>query len=248
MKKLLTMMRVLALPVLFMASIAGAEPALTAPDGTQPATPAVPGGGNPEANSDNAATPAVPASPIVREDMPGPDDMEPAEAGKFAEGNPGLRDEAKAKWNAMTPEERQQFGKDNPKIRRAMLRKKWDRMTPAERGAFCDANPEMREKVRTRWGAMTPEERQAFLANHPKIEKRWQKRQAKGMEKRVEKREQRRDGGENGEKMERADGPDGEKKSGMEKKGNKGVRDHGQGLGRDGAGQGKGKGAGHGRK
>jgi len=215
MKKLLKLTLALALPALFMASVAGAEAA----------TPAVPGGGNPAANSDNAATPAVPA---VHPDMPGTDDMQGDEAGKFADGNPGLRDEAKAKWDGMTPDERKAFLKDHPKVRRAILKKQWDKMSPADRGAFLENHPEMKEKLKARWAAMTPEERQAFLASHPKIEKRWKKAHAKRADARGDKPADRGDG--------------------VKKNGNNGVRDHGQGEGRNGAGQGKGQGMTHGRK
>jgi len=222
MKKLMGLTLTLVLPALFVAAMAGAEPA----------TPAVPGGGNPNANSDNAATPAVPGAAM---NMPGPGDMQADEAGKFTEANAGLKEEARAKWDAMTPEEKKQFMTDHHKLRKAMFRKKWDKMTPAERGAFMDAHPEMKEKMKARWEAMTPEERQAFLANHPKIEKRWKKQH----------RESRAEGGAD---MENRGEKAGEGRKGIDKKGNNGVRDHGQGAGRNGAGQGKGRGKGPGRK
>ncbi|MEK7476585.1 MAG: hypothetical protein AAB152_13265 [Candidatus Coatesbacteria bacterium] len=178
--------------VLAMAMLAGSL-ALAAP-----ATPAVPGGGNPNTDNTHAATPAVPAV----------DDMDDRDAGDLLGQDPALRDEAKAKWDAMTPEQREQFLKDHPRLAKRMLKRTWDKMTPAERSQFIRNHPELRERLMARWQGMTPEERKAFLDKHPRIAKRAAHRM----------------------RTERGERPG--------KHGDKGVRDHGAGEGRNGVGQG----------
>jgi len=247
MKKVISFAVALALPGMLFVAMAMADAPASTPSGVQPATPAVPGGGNDNAKSDHAATPAVPAQPAVRAEMPGPGDMQPDEVGAFSDKNPVLGGEAKAKWEAMTPDEKKAFIKDHPKLRRMMMKKQWEKMTPAERGAFLDAHPELKEKMKARWEAMTPEERQAFLASHPKIEKRWKKQHAQGHPRDMKDRDMK--GGDDmkgdDDKGGKMDNHPGGRPAGA---GDNGVRDHGQGMGRDGAGQGKGQGMGHGRK
>ncbi len=127
------------------------------------ATPAVPGGGNPHNDNPNAATPAVPADGADVEHM---DDRD---AGDLLEAHPDLRDQAKARWDAMTPEERQAFLRDHPKLGRRMLKRKWDEMSPRDRAQFCRTHPELRERLADRWRSMTPEQRQVFIAHHPRV-------------------------------------------------------------------------------
>jgi predicted Fe-S protein YdhL (DUF1289 family) len=138
-------------------------PPATTPAGTQPA---VPGGGNPNANSTNAATPAVPGHPG---DEATAEQLDDQSRGDLAARHPELSAEAKAKWEAMTPDERKAFLKEHPRMRRAMLAKKWEGMSPEERGSFCANHPELRERVRERWQALSPDERRQFVRNHPRL-------------------------------------------------------------------------------
>jgi predicted Fe-S protein YdhL (DUF1289 family) len=194
------------LAVLVMAVFAGSL-ALAAP-----ATPAVPGGGNPNTDNPKAATPAVPGGgnthAAVQAEAPAVDDMDDRDAGDLIGQEPALRDEAKAKWDAMTPDQREQFLKDHPRLARRMLKRTWDQMSPAERTQFVRNHPELRERLIERWQAMTPEQRRAFCDRHPRVVKRAAHRM------RQERRERPGNHGDNG------------------------VRDHGAGEGRGGVGQG----------
>jgi len=194
-----------------------------------PATPAVPGGGNPHNDNPNAATPAVPgggnlhndnpnaATPAAPANEPGPDDMDDRDAGDFVGQHPDLRDDARARWEAMTPEQREQFLRDHPGLARRMLRRTWDRLTPAERAQFIRNHPELRDRLVARWRSMTPDERRAFCQRHPRLVRRATHRM----------RREGRAGQEPGARQDR-----------NRDRGNQGVRDHGAGQGRGGVGQG----------
>lgn len=149
-------------PLLLVAMAATADaPPATTPAGTQPATP---GGGNPNAVSTHAATPATPAEHDL--DVNHLDD---ASANDIAEQDNDLKAAAKAKWEAMTPDERKAWAKAHPRLARAIGKAKWEAMTPAERADFLRTHPEIRERLIARWRAMTPEQRQEFLKKHPQV-------------------------------------------------------------------------------
>ena len=154
-------------PALALGLARGAPTALAeTPAGTQPA---VPGGGNPNAVAPNAATPAVPGHPG---DEASADDLDDQARGDMGARHPELNTEAKAKWEAMTPDEQKAFLKEHPRMRRAMFAKKWEGMTPVERGSFLANHPGLREQLRASWQAMSPAERQQFIQRHPRMAKR----------------------------------------------------------------------------
>lgn len=158
----------LAAPLAVAAAVAHAEgaPPATTPAGTQPATP---GGGNPNANSENAATPAVPPSHEHDLDV---DHLDDATANDLSARHPEVGQEAKARWEAMTPDERKAWCQAHPRLARAIVKLRWEEMTPPERADFCRTHPEVRRRIIERWQGMTPAQRQEFLRRHPQVRRR----------------------------------------------------------------------------
>jgi len=199
------MLVALAIPLMLCGTVLAEEAVRKGPPGETPSgtQPAVPGGGNPNARSENAATPADPGR------APDIGDFNDSECGNFAESHaPDIRGEAGERWGQMGPADRERLAAENPRLKRC-VGKAWQEMTPPERGAFMRAHPGLRERLRERWAAMKEGDRGTFLQRHPAIRKRC--------------------GCGGGQAMQKPDRP---------RPGNKGVRDHGKGQGRDGVGQG----------
>jgi len=162
------MLAALAIPLMLCGTVLAEDAVHKAPPGETPSgtKPAVPGGGNPHAKSDNAATPADPGR------APDIGDFNDSEAGNFADSNaPDLKGEAGERWGQMSPEERGRVAEGNPRLKRC-VGKTWQGMSPPERGAFMRTHPGLRERLRERWAAMKDEDRGTFLRRHPAIRKR----------------------------------------------------------------------------
>ena len=88
------------------------------------------------------------------------------------------RAEMKAKFEAMTPEQKEQFKKDHPRFggrhdgKGGEMRAKWKAMTPEQREA-------KRAEMKAKWDAMTPEQKEQFKKDHPKANHRFYKHEKK---------------------------------------------------------------------
>jgi hypothetical protein len=210
----------LAIPLLVGGAVRADDAARKGPPDQTPSgtKPALPGGGNEHASSDNAATPADPGR------APDTGDFNDSEAGSFTDSHaPDVKGEAGERWGQMSPEERNKACAGNPRLRNC-ARKRWQDMKPAERGAFIRSHPGLRERLRERWASIKDDDRGTFLRRHPAIRKRCG---CGG-------------GGPAMRKPGASPGPDNQGVRPQHEKGNNGVRDHGRGRGRDGVGQGAG--------
>ena len=128
----------------------------------------------------DAAEPAeTQTSDRVGEEMA---EMNASEMADFADSAKEIREQARARWEKATREEKQEFLDRNPKLRKRVMEQTWESLGPKERAAFLQDHPVLRERLRARWRTMNAEQRQAFLNEHPKLQKKLMKR-----EKRLEK-------------------------------------------------------------
>lgn len=220
------------------------------PSGTRPA---VPGGGNPHAVSDKAATPAVPGGKHDKQ----PDDkwdrrkiarlprwqvtfdtLDHEERQAFCRQNKDLRKRAGKIWGKLTPEQKRAFRHAHPGVKRNVAAMGWKKLSPAERGTFLVYHPELAFKLHQRWNRQPPRQREKFCHGHPRLA-----RHAKGLKRGWQKHGAQDRGVGQG----RAAVRDRAKHRAHDKQKvrrhrrahqDRGVRDHGAGQGRNKVGQG----------
>lgn len=160
-----------------------------------PATPAVPGGGNPQGNNPHSASPAIPggrtdqgAGGLRRDDtqgssgshgrentMPSNGDvrmLEARETGDLLEMHPDVRNQVRGRWQAFRPEDRAAFLRVHPAWHLSMFGFSWERLTVEQRGEFVAFYPEMFPILQMRWDGMTVRQRSKFYGWHPGMDDR----------------------------------------------------------------------------